>query len=162
VNPTIAIIGLHLALIAGQALAGTPDRAVTTSSFTWLSGQWVCDVGAQHTEETWSAPAVDMLIGMSRTVQSGTTTSFEFLRIVAREDGIFYIAQPRGRPPVEFRLQSFDGTQAIFVNLGHADHLQRILYKRNPDGSMSARIEGTNEGKSFFEDYAYHRAPGSP
>jgi len=52
-------------------------------------------------EERWMPPANDMLIGMSRTVQDGRTTSFEFMRIVLRGDGIYFVAQPGGRPPVD-------------------------------------------------------------
>ncbi len=47
-----------------------------------------------------------MLVGMSRTVAAGRTTSFEFMRIEARADGIYYVAQPGGRPPVDFKLAS--------------------------------------------------------
>ena len=43
---------------------------------------------------------------MSRTVAGGRTTSFEFMRIEARADGIYYVAQPGGRPPVDFKLAS--------------------------------------------------------
>jgi hypothetical protein len=97
------------------------------------------------------------MLGMSRTLSDGRTASFEFMRISARADGVFYIAQPRGKPPVEFPLQSWDGKQAVFVNPGNGDHLKRIIYRHNSDGSFTARIEGANQGAEFAEDYPYHR-----
>ena len=147
-----------LALAGPWVNAAEASRSVTLDRFAWLAGSWVLDDGKQHVEESWSTPAPDMLIGMSRTLRAGKTSAFEFLRIVARDDGVFYVAQPRGRPPVEFRLQSFDGAQAVFVNPGHSDHLQRIVYRHNADDSLVARIEGADAGKAFAEDYVYRRA----
>jgi len=154
----VAIGALVIALASTCANGADTSRSATLDRFAWLAGSWVLDDGKQHVEEFWSTPAPDMLIGMSRTLRAGKTTAFEFLRIVAREDGVFYVAQPRGRPPVEFRLQSLDGEQAVFVNPGHNDHLQRIFYRHNADDSLVARIEGVDAGRTFAEDYVYRRA----
>jgi hypothetical protein len=94
---------------------------------------------------------------LSRTVAGGRTTSFEFVRIEARPDGIFYVAQPGGRPPVDFRLASESPNELVFVNPGHADHLKKIIYRREADGRLTARVEGENNGKAFVEDYPYQR-----
>jgi len=147
-----------LVLACTCANAADSQKPASLERFAWLSGSWVLDDGSRRVEEIWSAPATDMLIGMSRTLRAGKTASFEFLRIVARDDGVFYVAQPRGKPPVEFRLQSLDEMQAVFVNPGHADHLRRIVYRRNVDGTLTATIEGVDGGKSFAEDYVYRRA----
>ena len=75
---------------------------------------------------------------------------FEYLRIVERADGIFYIAQPGGRPATEFKLTTFDGSVAVFENPQH-DFPKRIIYRKNADGSLTASIdagEGT-KGPSF-------------
>jgi hypothetical protein len=124
----------------------------------WLAGTWIIDDGGRHIEEIWTSPARDLMLGMSRTLRTDTTVSFEFMRIAARPDGVFYIAQPRGNPPVEFPLESWDGTQAVFLNPGNGDHLKRIVYRRNADGSLTARIEGANQGVDFAEEFPYHRA----
>jgi uncharacterized protein (TIGR02246 family) len=124
----------------------------------WLSGSWNLVDGDRHVEEIWTAPSSNLMVGMGRTVRGDKTAFFEFLRIAARDDGVFYIAQPRGKPPVEFPLQSWDGTSAVFVNAGSDDHLKRIVYRRNADGSMTARVEGSDNGKDFAQEYAYARA----
>lgn len=131
--------------------------AIALKSFAWLAGTWVIVDGDKRIEEIWTAPAADLMIGMSRTLQADKTESFEFMRIAARTDGVFYIAQPRGKPAVEFPLQSWDGKQAVFVNPGNNDHLRRIVYRKTSDGSLTARIEGANDGKEFAEEYPYHR-----
>jgi len=137
--------------------ATTSNAQFKLDALSWLAGSWINDDGGRHIEEMWTAPAADLMLGMSRTLSGGRTASFEFMRISVRADGVFYIAQPRGKPPVEFPLQSWDGTQAIFINPGNGDHLKRIIYRRNSDGSFTARIEGANQGAEFAEDYPYHR-----
>jgi hypothetical protein len=127
----------------------------------WMAGAWELRDGSSCTEEYWTLPSDDTLIGMSRTVDNGRMRSFEFVRIEARADGIYYVAQPAGRPPVDFKLSSEPGTELIFVNPGHADHLKRIIYRRDGDAGMAARIEGENNGKTFAVDFAYRRAPSS-
>ena len=84
------------------------------------------------------------------------------MRIVARPDGVFYVAQPRGKPPVEFPLQRWDGAALVFVNPGNADHLRRIVYRRVDASAMTARVEGANGGNEFADEYAYRRAGPLP
>jgi hypothetical protein len=139
--------------------AATSTAPPSLAVLAWLAGTWLMVDGDTRTEEFWTSPASDLMIGMSRSVRGSRTTSFEFMRIAARADGVFYIAQPRGRPPVEFPLQSWDGTTATFINPGTSDHLRRIVYRRDGDEAMSARIEGANDGREFAEDYRYRR-PG--
>lgn len=92
-------------------------------------------------EERWTEPASNLMLGLSRTVRGDKVVAFEFLRIEARADGIFYVAQPGGRPPTEFRLTGWDGTEAIFENPQH-DFPRRILYRRAPDNVVIAKVDG--------------------
>jgi hypothetical protein len=131
--------------------------AVTLQDLAWLAGDWQLTTGDQCIEETWTAPSSNLLVGMSRTVATGRTTSFEFVRIEARADGIYYVAQPGGKPPVDFKLASESAADLVFVNPGHADRLQKVIYRRNADGRLTARIEGESNGRAFSEDYAYSR-----
>jgi hypothetical protein len=135
--------------------------AVALKDMAWLAGEWQIASATQCVEEQWTAPSTNMLVGMSRTVAGGKTTSFEFMRIEARADGIYYVAQPAGRPPVDFKLASESASELVFVNPGHADHLKRVIYRRTADGSLAARIEGENGGKAFAEDYPYRRPSNS-
>ena len=94
------------------------------------------------------------MLGVSRTVQDGKTLSFEFLRIVERPDGLVYIAQPGGKPPTEFRLDSEKGDEWVFENPEHA-FPRKIRYKRVSNDSLLARIEDASEVKHV--DFAYSR-----
>jgi Domain of unknown function (DUF6265) len=131
--------------------------ALTLKDLDWLAGGWQVTQGTTCIEEQWTAPSSNMLVGMSRTVDGGQTKSFEFMRIEARADGIYYMAQPGGRPPVDFKLASESATDLVFVNPGHADRLKKVIYRRESGDRLTARIEGENGGKAFAEDYPYRR-----
>jgi hypothetical protein len=103
-------------------------------------------MGKAQIEEHWIQPAGGTMLGLSRTVAGGRTVSFEFLRIESRADGTFYVAQPQGRPPVEFKLTQRAENQAVFENPQH-DHPKIIRYSKEVDGSLRAEIEGDEKGK---------------
>jgi len=140
----------------------TVAMALSLVDLGWLAGNWEMSAGARCIEEHWTAPSSNLLVGMSRTVEGGRTTSFEFVRIEARMDGIFYVAQPAGHPPVDFKLASDVASDLVFVNPGHADHLKRIVYRRLADDGLTARIEGEDSGRPFAVDYPYRRSPAAP
>lgn len=131
--------------------------AVTLQDLGWLAGGWQFTTGGTCVEEQWTGSSSNMLIGMSRTVAAGKTTAFEFVRIEARADGLYYVAQPGGKPPVDFKLASDSSSDLVFVNPGHADRLKKVIYRREPNGNLTARIEGENAGRTFSEDYPYQR-----
>jgi uncharacterized protein DUF6265 len=116
------------------------------SDLAWLANAWQGTMGKAQIEEHWIQPAGGMMPGLSRTVASGRTVSFEFLRIESRADGIFYMAQPKGRPPVEFKLTQRAENRAVFENPQH-DHPKMIRYSKEVDGSLRAEIEDDEKGK---------------
>src|SRR4051812_1673146 len=136
--------------------------AVTLRDLAWLAGDWQLTSAAACVEEQWTQPSSNMLLGMSRTVEEGRTTAFEFVRIEARADGIYYVAQPGGRPPVAFKLASDVVSQLVFLNPGHADHLRRIVYTHVADDGLTARIEGEDSGRPFAIEYPYRRSAAAP
>ena len=116
------------------------------SDLAWLAGGWQGTMGKAQIEEHWVRPAGGTMLAVSRTVAKGRTVAFEFLRIESRADGTFYIAQPQGRPPVEFKLTQQSENRAVFENPQH-DHPKIIRYSKEPDGSLRAEIEGDEQGK---------------
>ena len=63
--------------------------------------------------------------------------AFEYLRIVERDGGLVYVAQPGGSPPTEFVLTELDNRRAVFDNPRH-DYPQRIVYELSAEGGLSA------------------------
>ena len=115
-----------------------PAKA-TIADIAWLAGAWTGTRGKASIEERWSPPKGGAMLGVSRTVSGAKMTAFEYLRIVERNDGLVYVAQPGGRPPTEFVLTKMDKKNAEFVNPRHT-YPQRIVYKLSQEGSLSASV----------------------
>jgi hypothetical protein len=115
----------------------------------WLAGAWVGTrgtAGATSIEERWSPPLGGAMLAVSRTVSRGKMVAFEFLRVVERDGGLVYIAQPNGAPPTEFVLTELGATRAVFENPRH-DSPQRIVYELSAEGRLSASIGFAKGGK---------------
>jgi hypothetical protein len=138
-QPLILILLLTSGMpgIAGEAQG--PDT--TIADLSWISGSWEIVDGHSRHEEHWTPAARNALLGMARNLSDGRMVFFEYLRIEAREDGIYYVAQPKGRPGTDFKLTHFDGTKAVFENPQH-DFPRRITYQRGNGDRMTARIDG--------------------
>ncbi|MBL8879175.1 MAG: hypothetical protein JNG88_08655 [Phycisphaerales bacterium] len=108
----------------------------------WLAGAWVgtrSETGSSI-EERWSPPLGGAMLAVSRSVnKSGKMFAFEYLRIVERDGGLVYIAQPGGAKGTEFVLTELTATRAVFANPRH-DYPKRIVYEHSADGDLSATI----------------------
>jgi hypothetical protein len=103
-------------------------------------------------------PRGGSMLGMSRTVIGGKTVEYEFLRIALVGSTLAYVAKPSGQPEATFPVKSIDDGAVVFENLAH-DFPQRVIYRRNTDGSVTARIEGTVKGETRGRDFPYTRCP---
>jgi hypothetical protein len=133
----------------------TPFKA-TIADLKWLAGAWVGTRGTNGAisfEERWTQPLGGSMLATSRTVSRDRMSGFEFLRIVERDGGLFYIAQPGGAPPTEFVLTELSTTRAVFDNPRH-DYPKRIVYELSADGALTATtgyIKGGTPRKFEFK-----------
>ncbi len=135
---------LFLAVVA-SALAATSNDL---DGLRFMEGDWRGESGKARIEEHWIEAAGGIMLGVSRTIVSGKTVAFEFLRIEAREDGVFYVAQPNGRPGTDFKLTKVSAGEAVFENPQH-DHPKIIRYRLG-DNTLVAELEG-DEGNQEFQ-----------
>ena len=112
----------------------------------WLGGAWVGARGKRSIEERWGPPLGGAMLGVSRTVSRGKMVAFEFLRVVEREGGLVYFAQPGGRKATEYVLTKLDGKRAVFDNPRH-DYPQRITYELSDEGGLTATIGFLHGGR---------------
>jgi Domain of unknown function (DUF6265) len=143
------------AIFAGSAASTADADAGALAPVSWMAGDWETRDATPYVEEHWTRPAGGAMLGNSRAIKGGKMVEFEFLRIEARGDGIFYMPQPSGKPPVDFKFTPRTNNEAVFVNPGHADHLKKIIYRKNADGTLAAHIEGEHNGKAFAKDWHY-------
>jgi hypothetical protein len=146
-------LGLALFVLGLAAVRPAPAHSNQSETFrieglSWMSGDWETAPGKVQTDEHWSGVAGGSLMGMSRTVAGGKTVAFEYLRIEARGGDIYYVAHPQARNPgTDFKLVRLSAREAVFENLAH-DFPKRIIYRRNDDGTLTARVEGDGSEKS--------------
>ena len=65
------------------------------------------------------------------------------------------MAHPKARTPgTDFKLVRLVGNEAVFENLTH-DFPKRVIYRRNADGTLTARVEGDGTEKEKPQDFIY-------
>jgi hypothetical protein len=123
-----------------------PAKAVI-DDLAWLAGAWVGKKSSGSSiEERWSPPLGGAMLAISRSVNaSGMMFAFEYLRVVERDGGLVYIAQPGGKTPTEFVLTELGTNRAVFENPRH-DYPKRIVYELSADGNLMATIGQTKGG----------------
>jgi hypothetical protein len=144
-----------------QAAAGSAALAAATiDQLGWLQGCWDGKVNQRDFREEWLPLRGEMMIGASQTVLQGKTQDFEYLRIEARPDGVYYIAIPAGKKDSPFRLKgkATDGDDEVFVFENTVDEFpQRILYRHGTNGWLYAHVEGTIAGQEKKVIYPMRR-----
>jgi hypothetical protein len=159
IGAAVIVIGLIPILSPAIEANQSNKPAFKIEDLSWMSGDWETASGRQQIDEHWSKVAGGSMMGMSRTVAGGKTVSFEYLRIEARGAEIYYVAHPRARNPgTDFKLVRLTGDEAVFENLAH-DFPKRLLYRRNRDGTLTARVEGDGTEKEKAQEFHYRPIP---
>ena len=141
--------------------AASPARADLLPSLFWMAGSWSVTQDGIVNEEHWLPPSGGLMLGMHRDVKAGRAVSFEFLRIIERNDSLVYVALPRGRNETPFPMKSIGGKRVVFENPTH-DFPQRILYWQTRPNELHARVEGTLNGKEESEEWTWKRSRLAP
>ncbi|MFA6468317.1 MAG: DUF6265 family protein [Bacteroidota bacterium] len=143
-------------LSAFIGIAGAQEK-YTVADLDWITGRWEMVKGERRTEEQWLAPEGNTMFAISRTVNKGKLIEYEFVMLDQDSNGaIYYRAKPSGQAGASFRLVMLKDNKAIFENIHH-DFPQRIIYARTSDDSLSARIEGIQNGKIIGIDFPYRK-----
>ncbi len=154
----VAAAVLAALVVGGPSVIAQPARgfdAGDVGALAWLEGVWTSTNGETIIEERWTPPAGGALLGTNRTLRGERMVAFEFLRIVAREGAVYFIAQPGGRAPTEFRMTGGNATSVVFENPQH-DHPKVIRYRRSGD-TLTAEVEGEVDGRKVQERFTFQR-----
>lgn len=121
----------------------------------WLIGTWKRETKREILYERWIKVSNRTFEGDSYSVNNGDTTFVEFLRLEQFGAEIFYTPKvAHNKYPVPFKLIKAIENEVVFENLDH-DFPQRIIYKRNADGSLDVRIEGDRDGEQSGADFSF-------
>ena len=148
----ILVLGIAAGVPAQDARPAAPG---TLTQLAWLAGTWTGGSGPVAFEERWTPAAGGAMLAVSRTMKGDRMVAFEYVRIIERDGGLVYIAQPNGRPPTEFTLTAITADSATFENPTH-DFPKMIRYAKRPDGALEARV---SDGAAKAETFLFTRVP---
>jgi hypothetical protein len=120
-----------------------------------MAGSWSTLAGDFEIEELWVAPKGGVMLGLGRTTKLDKAVEFEYMRIEQQGATLVYLASPNGRPATPFPLAALGAGSAAFEST--LDFPRRITYRRNADGTLSARIEGVRDGKPAMKEWTWRR-----
>ncbi|MES3024039.1 MAG: DUF6265 family protein [Pseudomonadota bacterium] len=147
------LAAISLAVLGAQARAAESD----IHKLAWLSGCWQSDTGEPGSGEQWSALAGGTMLGAGRTVRQGKTVDFEFMQLRTLDDGrLAFVAHPAGQPTATFPLLRISAVEVAFENPKH-DFPQRVVYAREGEAKLRARIEGMRGGKMKVVEFPMSR-----
>jgi len=139
-TPTCAVL-TTLLVVGPVTRAQTSRPRATIADVAWMAGTWITTEATRTVEEHWTPPAGGAMLAVSRTIAGGRLAEFEFLRMVERDGGLVYVAQPNGRPPTDFAMTRIDAASVTFENPEH-DFPKTIRYEKRTDGALVASIAG--------------------
>lgn len=122
------------------------ELPASLTSLDWLAGYWTATIDDTRMEEFWLHESGGVMLGLHRDTRPSKRAFFEYLRIVAHEDGISYFASPNGREATEFRLWEWTENKVVFSNPDH-DYPQEIIYELQDSTHLIVRIEGVTGGE---------------
>jgi hypothetical protein len=149
----IRMLVLFAVISAFPAAAEGP--AARLEQLAWMAGTWGGPAGGAEVEEVWLAPKGGLMLGLGRTVKDGKAIEFEFLRIEQQGETLVYLASPGGKPATPFPLAAIDATSAAFEST--LEFPRRVSYRKNADGTLTARIEGVRNGKPAAREWIWKR-----
>lgn len=150
------IFAVLLALGAAPAIPAEPlDRLL------WLVGCWEGSRDGRVVEEQWMAPRAGTMLGVGRTLESGSAVSFEYLRIETAGEGLVLHVSADGRGDEAFPSGEIAEGSAVFSS-PDGDFPRTILYERRANGTALARIGGTVPGRAHGADLEMRRVPCGP
>jgi CubicO group peptidase (beta-lactamase class C family) len=133
---------------------------VTVTDFSWLLGTWKHEATNSTTFESWRKLSDKTLEGESWRVNKATQQKVfgEALLLAEMGGEIFYLPKTSDNPmPIAFKLTSSNANEVVFENPKH-DFPQKIHYKRNADGSVTAVVSGAMNGQPRQIEFKYTKA----
>lgn len=152
-----AVLLFALAAVSAPAVAQPAGRA-TLDDLAWIAGHWIDGEGGTRSEEVWTAPHGDSMLGMWRLVRDGEARVFELLAIVQTPDGpVFrlrhftrdFVAWEEKDRAIALPLVRRTGDEAVFERTGIDGTLLRLTYARSASDRLRVLLEHGSEHQQF-------------
>ena len=143
----LALVVAAWTLIVSHA-SSAQDKKLKFEDISWLSGCWKTKEGSPgDTFEIWTKAVGNMMLGIGTDVKNGKVTSHEYMHIEALDNGdLVFTSHSSDKDEKSFTLTSTNERNLVFENPKY-DFPQRVIYRREKDGSLEARVDGTVDGE---------------
>ena len=127
-----------------------PPARATLADVAWIAGHWVDDGEGGLSEEVWSAPAGDSMIGMWRYVAKGKLAVQELLNIADHGSGPVLrlrhfdprmAAREEKDAPLALPLVSFGRNEAVFEGPGQPSGRVKLTYRLETPDALAVTLE---------------------
>ncbi len=151
---TLLLLTLFVGCVVTDQRDRSKDRAPQTAvpvgleHLDWMSGTWRREQGDEITEEIWSVPEGDTMLGMNRSVIGGRIDFYMYLRIQMVEDlGAVYFVSLMGESQLAYPVVRVGRQEVVFEDV---DHDFRIFYRRVGD-TLIGGMEDVEAGQTQAE-----------
>lgn len=152
-------------LLLGALLQATLPEPIAASlaDVAFMAGHWVDESKEGLSEEVWTEPSGDSMVGMWRYVGKGQTQIFELLALKAESGSVVLrlrhfdpklVGREERQTPVELRLISKKPGEAVFEGpaVGGSGRV-RLTYRSPEKGALVGVLEKGGEPQEF----SFHR-----
>lgn len=154
-----AVLATFVTLAGGPPPRPAPRTAIAASlpDVAWLAGGWVVEKGETYSEEWWSAPSGDSMVGAWRLSISGRARLFELLTLMEEEGRVVLrirhfdakgVAWEEKDRPLVLPLVEKGTRRAVFEGT-EGEGLLRISYLGDAE-SLTVEIEKTGKPVQSF------------
>ncbi len=134
-------------------LLALAEPAGSIAGLGWLAGAWSeTKSNGEWTEEYWTPPRGDLMIGAGLAGRGDTVRHFEHMRIFKGADGVVtFVGMPNGGKPARFTMVRQTEDEIIFENSAH-DYPQRVSYRREGASIVASvsLIDGSKENRWVY------------
>jgi hypothetical protein len=150
---------LTAGLLARGAGAAPPPGAATLADVAFMAGHWIGGEAGDLSEEVWSSPEGDSMMGMWRYVENGRARVFEMLTLTAEGPSVTLrirhfdpklVGREEKDRAVELPLVVRGPGEAVFEGLEYGgEGSVRLTYKRGDDDTLTSVLEKKGARQEF-------------
>ena len=140
---------------------GIPERLQPCA---WLAGEWTEFDEGGRTEERWTPPYANSMVGTCRMTRNDKIGLYEFMLIEQTGDDVElrirhfrWNMEDIDKEPVVWKLVRAGDKELIFEN-PQRERVRRIEYRRDGDASLSCTLVSVKDGKETTQVFQFQRA----
>lgn len=152
---------------AATAPTAQAEAPFDLNRLAFLSGRWSSKDGGGLTEEHWSSPSGNNIMGMFRWCKpDGTPAMFEILTITREADGVFLrlrhysaklVAKDEKDKPITMKLDTIEADKVVFRAHAHGGDLSHIIYQSPAKDTLHITVAFTEATKREALEFTLKR-----